>query len=96
MHRKARVRLLVHERTGAFSPYAARRLRRLGRAARTLGIDTTDYAASYTAASFVPYFAQRITSACVLNGARGVFKALNKERAKFAKATAAQAARGGA
>ena len=28
VHRKARVRLLVHERTGAFSPYAARRLRR--------------------------------------------------------------------
>ena len=96
MHRKARVRLLVHERTGAFSPYAARRLRRLGRAARALGTDTTDYAASYTASSFVPYYAQRITSACVLNGARGVFKALNKERAKFAKTIAAQAARGGA
>ena len=96
INRKARVHLLAHETSGAFSAYAARRLRRLGRVARALGIDGTDYAASYTAASFVSYYAQRITSACVLNGARGVFKALNKARAKFAKATAAAAACEGA
>ena len=99
VNRKARVRLLVHEScSGAFSAYAARRLRRLGREARALGIDGTDYATSYTASSFVPYYAQRITSACVLNGARGIFKALGQAKAKFAKSmtTAAAAAREGA
>ena len=101
INRKARVHLLAHETSGAFSAYAARRLRRLGRVARALGIDGTDYAASYTAASFVSYYAQRITSACVLNGARGVFKALNKEQTRRgpslpSKATAAAAACEGA
>ena len=82
INRKARVHLLAHETSGAFSAYAARRLRRLGRVARALGIDGTDYAASYTAASFVSYYAQRITSACVLNGrsARRLPKALNQYR----------------
>ena len=71
----------------------ARRLRRLGRrVARALGIDGTDYATSYTASSFVSYYAQRITSACVLNGARGVFKALGQAKAKFAKSMTAAAA----
>jgi len=92
VNRKARVHLLVHETSGAFSAYAARRLRRLGRAARALGIDGTDYATSYTASSFVSYYAQRITSACVLNGARGVFKALGQAKAKFAKSMTAAAA----
>ena len=99
INRKARVHLLAHETSGAFSAYAARRLRRLGRVARALGIDGTDYAASYTAASFVSYYAQRITVGVrpqSINGARGVFKALNKARAKFAKATAAAAACEGA
>ena len=93
-----RVHLLAHETSGAFSAYTARRLRRLGRVARALGIDGTDYATSYTASSFVSYYAQRITSACVLNGARGVFKALGQAKAKFAKnmTTAAAAAREGA
>ena len=92
VNRKARVHLLVHETSGAFSAYAARRLRRLGRVARALGIDGTDYATSYTASSFVSYYAQRITSACVLNGARGVFKALGQAKAKFAKSMTAAAA----
>ena len=64
----------------------------LGRVARALGIDGTDYATSYTASSFVSYYAQRITSACVLNGARGVFKALGQAKAKFAKSMTAAAA----
>ena len=44
--------------------------------------DGTDYSALYTASTFVAYYAQRITSACVLNGARarGVFKVLGKAR----------------
>ena len=55
-NRKARVHLLVHETTGAFSPYAAMRLRRLGRLAVENGVDGTDYTRSYTARSFVPYY----------------------------------------
>ena len=44
---------------------------------RLLGLD-----ALYTASTFVAYYAQRIMSACVLNGARarGVFKVLGKAR----------------
>ena len=36
------------------SPFAARHLRRLGRAAVDEGCDGTDYTRSYTARSFVP------------------------------------------
>ena len=35
--------------------------------------------------SFVSYYAQRITSACVLNGARGIFKALGQAKAALAR-----------
>ena len=47
---KSRVRLLVHESTfGGMSPYAAARLRRLGRLAATRGTDNkVDYTLSYT------------------------------------------------
>ena len=69
-NRKATVHLLVHEATlGSMSPYAARRLRRLARDASDNGTDGTDYTRSYTARSFVPYFAQRISTACVMEGA---------------------------
>ena len=66
---KSRVRLLAHEATfGGMSPYAAARLRRLGRLAATRGTDNkVDYTLSYTAASFVPYYAQRLSAASVLN-----------------------------
>ena len=69
---KASVSLLVHESaTGAMSPFVARHLRRLGRAAADEGRDGTDYTRSYTARSFVPYFGQRISTACVMFGAEG-------------------------
>ena len=80
---KSRVRLLVHEATfGGMSPYAASRLRRLGRLAAARGTDCKiDYTRSYTASSFVPYFAQRLSTACVVYGAAGILDALKTARA---------------
>ena len=75
---------------GGMLPYAAMRLRRLARAATALGNDPTDYSISYTASDYVSYYSQRLSSACVLNGARGVLKGVAKMRAKrriAAKAT---------
>ena len=77
-NRKARVHLLVHETLGGFSPYAARRLRRLGRLAAENGVDATDYKRSYTAHSFVPYHSQSICSACVMHGSDGILKGIRK------------------
>ena len=89
-NRKARVHLLSHETSGGMLPYAAMRLRRLARAAAALGNDPTDYSISYTASGYVSYYSQRLSSACVLNGARGVLKGVAKMRAtRRAAATAA-------
>ena len=66
------------ETLGGFSPYAARRLRRLGRLAAENGVDATDYTRSYTAHSFVPYYSQSICSACVMHGADGILKGIRK------------------
>ena len=60
----------------SFSPYAARRLRRLGRLATENGVDATDYSRSFTARSFVPYYTQSICSACVMHGADGILKGI--------------------
>ena len=82
-NRKADVNLLVHETTGAFSPKAARHLRRLARDARELDCDGTDYRNSGVA-SFVAYYAQRITAACVMYGAEGVLNGIrNITRARL-------------
>ena len=62
------------------SPLGARRLRRLARAAQALGHDATDYNRSYTARSFVPYYAQRMSNAIVINGAQGILNGINKMR----------------
>ena len=79
-NRKAAVHLLVHEATlGGMSPYAARHLRRLSRAAVANGIDGTDYTRSFTARSFVPHFGQRISTACVMHGAEGRLKGIRKK-----------------
>ena len=79
-NRKATVHLLVHEATlGGMSPYAARHLRRLGRAAAEGGTDGTDYSRSFTARSFVPHYAQRISTACVMHGAEGILKGIRKK-----------------
>ena len=41
---------------------------------------TFDYTRSYTAAAFVPYFAQRLSTACVMYGAESILGALKKVR----------------
>ena len=79
-NKKAKVNLLVHETSGGMSPFGARRLRRLARAAQALGHDATDYNRSYTARSFVPYYAQRMSNAIVINGAQGILNGINKMR----------------
>jgi hypothetical protein len=79
-NKKAKVNLLVHETSGGMSPFGARRLRRLGREAAALGHDATDYNRSYTARSFVPYYAQRMSNAIVINGAQGILNGINKMR----------------
>ena len=91
-NRKARVVLLVHETSGAFSPDAALYLRRLGRLAAENGVDPTDYSRSYTASSFVPHYAQSICSACVMHGADGILKGIRKaSHARLRRAVAGQA-----
>ena len=40
--------------------------------------DPTDYTTSPTARSFVPFYAQRLSAACVLNGARAIQKSLKR------------------
>ena len=77
--RKARVTLLVHETLGGMSPTAARHLRRLARAAADDGTDATDYSRSYTARSFVPFYAQKISSACVMNAGRRASSRASRE-----------------
>ena len=49
-------------------------------AAQALGHDATDYNRSYTARSFVPYYAQRMSNAIVINGAQGILNGINKMR----------------
>ena len=82
--RKADVNLLVHETpSGAFSPKAARHLRRLARDARELDCDGTDYRNSGVG-SFVAYYAQRITAACAMYGAEGILNGIrNITRARL-------------
>ena len=70
--------LLVHEIFGGMSPFASCHLRRLGRRAAEEGTDSTDYSQSYTAASFVSYYAQRISNNIVMYGADGFLKQLGK------------------
>ena len=53
-----------------------------GRLAAARGTDNkVDYSLSYTASSFVPYYAQRLSTACVVYGAAGILDALKTARA---------------
>ena len=61
------------------SPYAAATFARLGRAAAEGGTDSTDHSRSFTARSFVPHYAQRISTACVMHGAEGILKGIRKK-----------------
>ena len=90
LNRKALVRLLVHETSGGMSDYAAKYLRKLARDALDVGPDVTAYMLSYTARSFVPYYAQRISHAIVMHGAAGVHKGITRMQcARLRRASAA-------
>ena len=67
---------------GGLNAYGARRLRLKGREAKEGGADPTDYSASPTARSFVPYYAQRLSATCVINGARAIQKSLKRKAAR--------------
>ena len=89
-NRKARLHLVTFEAgLGGLLPYGARRLRRKGREAKASGVDPTDYTTSPTARSFVPFYAQRLSSACVLSGARAIQKSMKRMADRRSSATTA-------
>jgi hypothetical protein len=89
-NRKARLHLVTFEAgLGGLLPYGASRLRRMGRLAKASGGDPTDYTTSSTARSFVPFYAQRLSTACVLNGARAIQKSLKRKADRRRSATTA-------
>ena len=51
------------------------------REAQESGMDPTDYTTSPTARSFVPYYTQRLSTDCVLNGASAIQKSLKRKTA---------------
>ena len=73
--------------------HGARRLRRKGREAQAHGADPTDYSLSPTARSFVPYYAQRLSSTSVIDvctyGASAIQKSLKRKAAARRPATTA-------
>ena len=70
-------------------PYGARRLRRKGREAKEFGADPTDYTVSPTARSFVPFYSQRLSTSCVMNGACAIQKSLKGRAARRRSAATA-------
>ena len=60
----------------------------LGRVAKESGADPTDYSTSYTARSFVPYYAQRLSTSCVLNVAHAIQKSIKRKAAARRSASA--------
>ena len=73
------------------SSYAARHLRRLARDAVRGGADATDYTLSATARSFVPFYAQRISSNIVMHGARNALDRIKRLRHDMVRAAAGAA-----
>ena len=89
-NRKASLHLIVIEAgLGGLNAYGARRLRRKGREAKAHGADPTDYSLSPTARSFVPYYAQRLSSTSVMYGASAIQKSLKRKAAARRPATTA-------
>ena len=82
-NRKARLHLVTFEAgLGGLLRYGARRLRRNGRLAKESGNDPTDYTASAKARSFVPFYAQRLSTACVMHGASAIQKSIKRIAAR--------------
>ena len=46
------------------------------------GNDPTDYTASAKARSFVPFYAQRLSTACVMHGASAIQKSIKRIAAR--------------
>ena len=89
-NRKARLHLVTFEAgLGGLLRYGARRLRRNGRLAKESGNDPTDYTASAKARSFVPFYAQRLSTACVMHGASAIQKSLKSIAARRRSAVTA-------
>ena len=53
--------------------------------------DATDYSRSYTAHSFVPFYAQRICSACVMHGAAAILRGIRMAGHSRIRSVAARA-----
>ena len=56
------------------------------RAAKESGCDPTDYRASPLARAFVPYYTQRLSTTCVMNGARAIQRSLKKRTTRLRQA----------
>ena len=67
---------------------ADRHLRRLARDAAREKVDATDYSLSATARSFVPFYAQRISSNIVMHSARNALEHVKRLRRDPLRATA--------
>ena len=87
VNRKAKVILAVHETSGCLSRFAANRLNKLAFDARESGTDPTDYGVSYTASSFVPYYAQLMSDAVVMDRAAGIIAETDEAVKQAARAT---------
>ena len=85
---KNHTRCLFEATFGGMSPYAARRLRRLAREATASSADPTDYSKSPSARSFLPFYTQRLSGSCVLDGAKAIQKSIKR---RVARRTAAMA-----
>ena len=57
---------------------------------RVGGADATDYTLSATARSFVPFYAQRISSAIVMNGAQSILDGIARARRDLDRARSDQ------
>ena len=78
------------KRKGRYKVNPWHALRKLARDALDVGPDVTAYMLSYTARSFVPYYAQRISHAIVMHGAAGVHKGITRMQcARLRRASAA-------
>ena len=64
-------------------------MRRKGREAKAHGADPKDYSLSPTARSFVPYYAQRLSTTSVMYGAGAIQKSLKRKAAARRSATTA-------
>ena len=78
VNRKADATLYLHESLGGMTRPTSKHLNFLAREAKKNGCDGTDYTRSYTANSFVTFYAQRLSWASAGGVADGVLASLAK------------------